>query len=288
MRVEVSTTHARSILTRASGYLKTVSSHSLQPYRGCSFGQSLCGVGCYVQHNAFLTKGAQWGTFLEAKLNAAELYRAQYCTERAWARRRNNRFSVFMSSATDPFVPHEQRFGITQRVLQAMLENPPDELILQTHTHLVTRYLSIYSELQERCDLRVHLSIESDRDRLPGLPPPASSVQRRFVAAARLKRAGVRVVITAAPLMPIINPSTFFARVAESADALVLDHFIGGDGSPTGARTRKTRLPAAMEEVAADATGLDYRDRMAAIAQAFLPGRVGIGIDGFAGRFLAL
>jgi len=65
-------TSIRQILTRTSGFLKTVSSHSLQPYRGCALGNSLCGVGCYVQHNAYLTLGQPWGSFVEARTNAAD------------------------------------------------------------------------------------------------------------------------------------------------------------------------------------------------------------------------
>jgi hypothetical protein len=48
------------------GYLRTVTSHSLQPYRGCTFGNSLCGVGCYVQHNRHLLAGRQWVGFLKS------------------------------------------------------------------------------------------------------------------------------------------------------------------------------------------------------------------------------
>jgi len=61
----------RSILTRTTGYLRTVTSHSLQPYRGCSYGNALCGVGCYVRHNGWVTRGEAWGSFLEARTNAA-------------------------------------------------------------------------------------------------------------------------------------------------------------------------------------------------------------------------
>ncbi len=288
MTAHVTTTRARNILTRTSGYLKGVASHSLQPYRGCSFGNALCGVGCYVQHNAFLTRGQAWGSFLEARVNAAELYTAQQAKERAWAYRKGLAFNVFMSSSTDPFVPHEQRFRVTERVLQAMLENPPEALILQTHTHLVTRYLPLYRVLRARTALRVHISIESDRDRLPGLPAPASPVRRRLEAAKRLKEAGIPVLITVSPLLPIADPERFFAEIAASADAVILDHFIGGDGTRDGARTLRTRLPAAMAEVSAESTSLTYRDRMAGIACRHLPGRVGVGGAGFAGRFLKM
>ena len=276
----------RSILTRSSGYLKTVCSHSLQPYRGCSFGNSLCGVGCYVRHNPFVTRGAEWGSFLEVRENAATAYLSQSDRERRWARASRGQFGVFMSSATDPFVPHEQRHGITRSVLRAMLENPPDELIIQTHSHLATRYLDIFPELSHRCSLRVHISIESDRDRLPGLPPPASPVARRFEAAALLREAGIHVVITVAPLLPIAGPDAFFQRVSDCADAVVVDHFIGGDGTADGARTRRTLLPEAMAKVDPACLDISYRDRMVAKAMEWMPGRVGVGIDGFAGRLL--
>jgi hypothetical protein len=41
-----------------------------------------------------------------------------------------------------------------------------------------------------------------------------------------------------------------------------------------------------MRQLEPDSTELAYRDRMAAIAERCLPGRVGINIDGFAGRYL--
>src|SRR5438128_2498122 len=244
------------VLTRTSGFLRTVSSHSLQPYRGCTFGGTLCGVGCYVQHNRWVTRGAPWGGFLEVRTNAADAYREQYDGERAWARRTGDSFTIFLSSSTEPFLPQEDRFGVTRHVLEAMCERAPDGLIIQTHTDRVTRYLDLYPPLAAATRLRFHISIESDRDRLPGLPPPASAVARRF-----------------------------FERVAEVADAVVVDHFIEGDGTPGGSRTLATPLPGAMARVEPLSLGLDYRDRMVAVAEEVMPGRVGVSIDGFAGRF---
>jgi DNA repair photolyase len=286
MRVEVDPVRPSSILTRATGYLRSVASHSLQPYHGCTFGRSLCGVGCYVQHSPFIAGGRKWGSFLGVKLNAPERYREQYEGEMRWARRERGSFSIFMSSATDPFLPHETRYGVTRSVLEEMRTRPPDELILQTHSHRVTRYLPLYLELSKRCRLRVHLSIEGDRDRIPGLPPPASSVSNRLEAARRLKAAGLRTVVTVSPLLPIAEPAAFFRTVAARADAVVIDHFIEGDGSKLGERTLKTPLPQAMERLASGTTRLDYRDEIVEVARAIMPGRVGVGIDGFAGRFL--
>jgi hypothetical protein len=169
-----------------------------------------------------------------------------------------------------------------------MRDRPPDGLIVQTHSPRVVDAVDVLAALTSLCDLRVHVSIETDRDRLPGLPPPASPVARRFEAARVLRAAGLRVVITVSPLLPIADPERFFAEVAASADAVVLDHFLGGDGSPnaSGARTLRTGLPAAMAAVDPESVTIDYRDRMVAVARRFLPGRVGVGSDGFGGRFL--
>ncbi len=275
----------RNILTRTTGYLDGVTSHSLQPYRGCSYGRSLCGVACYVQHHGLLTRGASWGHFLEARSNAAESYRESAARERRWARRARGEFSIFLSSATDPFVPQERKQGVTRGVLDAMCEEPPDALVVQTHAPDVARELVRLRALAERCRLRVHVSIESDRDRLAGQPPPVSSVARRLEALRRLREAGIFSVVTVAPLLPIEEPPAFFGRISKSADAVVIDHVIEGDGTPDGARTLRTALPAAMERVHPGSTLLAYRDEMVAAARAVMPGRVGVGRDGFAGRY---
>ena len=238
-----------------------------------------------MQHNQHLLRGRAWGSFLEVRTNAAESYLENCERERRWARKQGQEFSIFCSSATDPFVPQELRFEVTQGVLRAMLSEPPDQLVLQTHTHLVLAAFPMVSELAAKCDLRVHVSIETDRDRIEGLPPHASPIESRFAACATLRAAGIRTVVTVSPLLPIADPDKFFSRIAEVADAVVLDHFIGGDGTDDGARTHRTPLPAAIGALAPDGLSLEYRDRMAEIARRHLPGRVGINIDGFAGRY---
>ncbi|MFO0909571.1 MAG: hypothetical protein U0794_14650 [Isosphaeraceae bacterium] len=173
-------------------------------------------------------------------------------------------------------------------MLEAMTAHPPDGLIVQTHSPRVVDATDDLVTLHALTKLRVHISIETDRPGLPGLPAPASPVERRFEAAIALKRAGLRVVITVAPLLPIADPDRFFARIAEAADAVVLDHYLGGDGSPggQGSRTLRTALPGAMAAVDPTSTSLEYRDRMFEVAQRHLPGRVGVGCDGFAGRYV--
>jgi DNA repair photolyase len=283
--VDVTLTEIKNVLTRSTGFLKTVTSHSLQPYRGCSYGNSLCGVGCYVQHSQWVTKGRAWGGFLEVRQNAAESYLANVDAERRWANKDGGRFSIFMSSATDPFVPQETKYGVSRSILGAMETAPPDQLILQTHSHLVGEHEDAILALRDKCEVRVHISIETDMDSIPGLPPHASTVTRRFEAAEALSASGLFVVITVSPLLPIEDPDGFFGRIAGSASAVVVDHFIDGDGSKDGQRTNRTPLPDAIRSINPEATTLAYRDHIVEIAERHLPGKVGVNVDGFAGRY---
>ncbi len=274
-----------SILTRTSGYLAEVTSHSLQPYRGCGLGKSLCGVGCYVQHNRLLIGNETWGEFVQPKLNATDLYRKQFKTEQSYARRKLGQFSVFMSSSTEPFQPAEQKYRITRSILQEMLINPPDKLILQTHSHLVADEIDLLCQLKSRCDLRVHISIESDHDTLPGLPKPGSTVQKRLAAGRALKDKAVHTVVTIAPLLPIQNPHNFLKNLSDCFDAVVIDHYIEGDGSSDGSRTRRTKLPVIMSQVNPLSVSLEYRDQIVEIARRYFA-KVGVGSRGFAGHHL--
>ena len=86
------------------------------------------------------------------------------------------------------------------------------------------------------------------------------------------------------PLYPLLDPDHFFSRLAESgASAVVIDHFIQGDGTQDGSRTRRTRLPLAIKSVDDQALELAYRAKIASIAMNYLP--VGISSSGFAGVY---
>lgn len=290
--MDIIETTIKKVLTRAeSGFLLNaagsgpVCSHSLQPYQGCAFGNALCGVGCYVRANFYVTKGRPWGSFLEVRTNAAQSYRDCYQAEKRWAQKTRGIMSVFCSSSTDPFLPQEDRYGVTKSILEAMLELPPDRLILQTHTHRVTKYREIYLLLKHKCELRFHVSIETDRPSMPGLPPHASPVKERLEACRELRRLGHKVVVMVAPLLPIDDPDTFFRTIADVADAVVIDHFIVGDGTPDGHNTKRTGLPASMSQVDPASIQLTYRDKIVEIARRHMPGRVGVSMDGFAGYY---
>ena len=130
----------------------------------------------------------------------------------------------------------------------------------------------------------MHVSLEGDTERLPGLPPPPATIAGRIDLLRQLSGAGIFTVACLSPLYPMNDPATFFERLAGAGvDAVVIDHFIEGDGTVEGTRTLKTDLPRSMAAVDAASISLEYRDRIAAIARDFLP--VGISASGFAGHY---
>ena len=104
--------------------------------------------------------------------------------------------------------------------------------------------------------------------------------------AKKLREAGLYVMAAVSPLLPIDDPDGFFKELSGVVDSVVIDHYVGGDGSAGGHRTARTRLPAAMAEVNSFSVDLAYRDQMVKVAQVYFPSRVGVGYDGFARRFL--
>ena len=274
----------KSILTRTTGYLKNISSHSLNPYSGCGFGNSSCGKGCYARFNFWINKGRQWGTFVDIKENAADLYSQTASREKAWTKKQSQPFSIFMSSSTDPWQPAEKKYRITREVLQAMTVIPPDELILQTHSSTILEDIDLIKKVSRNCKLRVHMSIEGDREMLPGLPLPPSSVTDRINTLQQLSSHAIFTVGCLSPLYPLDDADRFFTSIKSAgASAIIVDHFILGDGTPDGSRTKKTPLPSLMQKVLPESIHLSYRDKVVNIARKYLP--VGVSATGFAGNY---
>ena len=88
-----------------------------------------------------------------------------------------------------------------------MLKKAPDVLILQTHSSMIMEDLELIVALSKQCTLRGHLTIEGDKDSLPGLPPPPCSVEKRISIAKELVSMGITVVICMSPLYPLFDPS---------------------------------------------------------------------------------
>ncbi len=231
----------KSILTPTSGYLAPGFTHTINAYQGCSFAGALCGTFCYAQHNHWITHGREWGLY-GAKADVRSAYRRDHDRIKRPARGEPGRLVIYMSSSTDPYLPQESRLGLTRALLEEMLERPPDALVIQTHHIQIERDVDLIVALSLKCRVWASITVETDQERLPGFPPHACSPRRRLETLGRLRASGILTQAAVSPLLPLADVEGFGRRLDAACDRVILDHFLIGDGSPGGARTRRTSL----------------------------------------------
>ncbi len=238
MPIEIKEIISKKILSEAKGYLGIGFTHSLNPYSGCAFACKYC----YVREMPIQTfKEVPWGEWVDIKTNAAENYRNEIIN----LRRKNKPVNLFMSSATDPYQPLERKAAITRRVLEEMLENPPDLLQIQTRSPLITRDLDLLVKLKEKCDVLVSMTIETDREDMKRLfSPYAPGISLRLKALRAAHDAGMS---TQAALSPVLPFTPDFPKALEGiVDRIWIDTLNIGDGS-MGKRSEKLGMPRLFE-----------------------------------------
>jgi DNA repair photolyase len=272
----------RTILNPTSGFLAEAYTHTINLYRGCALGNSLCGTFCYAQHNRYHTLGREWGSFLDVKAGFVEAYGRDYDRLKRPRCGEPQALRIYMSSVTDPYPPQERRARRTRGLLEAMVARSPDVLVIQSHTPLVVEDLGLLVELNSRCALQVNITVETDGD-LPGFRRHAYPPRARIAALSTLRAAGVRSVGVVSPLLPLGDPYRFARELETACEYVILDHYLLGDGSPGAFRTNRTDLPRILQAGGWERwKTLDaFEDVVSIFRQAFGAERVGISRSGF-------
>jgi DNA repair photolyase len=272
-------------LNRTTGFLREGFTHTINLYRGCPLANSLCGAFCYAQWNWYHTEGRSWGTFLDIKTGICDAYRRDYDRIKGPKVGPPRSLRIYMSSVTEPYPPQERSARRTRALLGEMLERPPDLLVIQSHTPLVVDDLSLLQALSGRCRLRVNVTVETDKEDLPaGFPRHMYSPTARIEALEAVRRAGVTSVGVVSPILPLDHPRAFAWALEQACDKVILDHYLIGDGSPGGLRTRRSRFPEMLVAAGYENwTRLDVlREVEEIFREAFVdPRRIGISCAGF-------
>jgi len=285
--MKVTRVTCRTIVNPTGGFLGGFT-HSINPYHGCSLGGTLCGMPDYAP-GIIGTWGEkrEWGRYLDVKVNAPEVYDRDHDRIRGSDR---SALRIYMSSVTDPYVPQERTHRVTAGILERMRERPPDLLAIQTHTPNILQDIDLISDLSARFPISAQISIETDREDMgPLFRRHAYPVRDRLDALRRLRERGIETVGVVSPLWPIDDVRGFASRLDEVCCYVVVDHWLVGDGSKGGARTRRrvvskdTTFPELLERAGfGDWTGLDALDRVVAVFRQILgEGRVGVSREGF-------
>ena len=223
-------------LTPASGYLKGYS-HTLNPYVGCVFGCHYC----YVQKlPVALFHGGEWGEWVDIKKSSKEAFHKELVKAK-----KKGPVTIFMASSTDPYQPIEHKQNITRSLLEVMAEEPPDFLLVQTRSPLVTRDIDLLKKLGNR--VRISMTVETDLEEVrKALTPAAPPISRRLKAIDELVNAGLEVQVAISPVLPFSKD--FPKRLSEKVKRLVIDDFFMGDGSG-GKRSKQLGMDRELEEM---------------------------------------
>lgn len=149
-----------------------------------------CGHKCSYCYARFISrwKGyGDWGSWVEAKVNAPELVKNKYVP--GW---------VFMSSVSDAYQPIEKELRLTRKVLENMDKNI--KLSILTKSDLVLRDIDIFKQFKE---IEIGLTINSFKDKEKELFEPNSpGFDQRLKVLKTLKENRIKTFAFISPIIP--------------------------------------------------------------------------------------
>ena len=224
-------TEAKTILTKTSGFIAAAGfTHSLTPARNCTYGCTYCYVPTLHVYGGLKKEDwRRWGQFTTIKSNAAQRLRREVRPEQV----------IYCSPLVDPYQPSEEAAPIMPGILEALIAQPPAVFVIQTRGPLVLRDLKQLIELNRRTILRVSFSLTTDLEEVRRLyEPHCEPLSERLAAIRSLRKAGVAVYATLAPLLPC-DPERLATMALEATDRDVIgDPLHVRSVKPHGATTR--------------------------------------------------
>ena len=197
---------------------------SLNPYVGCEFGCTYCYARYthrYVVERAHDAgrisdreftdyRGAHgWEAFEQRIFVKQQIVDALETDLRRYFRRSpasGQSDAIVIGTATDPYQPAERRFRITRAVLERLARCEGLSIGVITKSPLVARDIDVFTEIQRRNDLEVHVSLMTlDAALIRRLEARSPMPAVRLRALARLTGAGLNAGLIVAPVLPGIT-----------------------------------------------------------------------------------
>lgn len=194
----------KNIMTKSS---LPVGGYSVNPYVGCTHGCRYC-YASFMKR--FTGHTEPWGTFLDVKhwpeIKNPRKYRGQ---------------RVVIGSVTDGYLPQEEQFRNTRKLLE-QLRGSEAEILICTKSDLVVRDLDLLKQLGK---VTVSWSINTLDEAFHLDMDKAVSIERRLAAMKTVYEAGIRTVCFISPVFPGITDFTaIFHRVQDQCDLVWLEN----------------------------------------------------------------
>lgn len=194
----------KTIMTKSS---LPVGGYSVNPYVGCTHGCKYC-YASFMKR--FTGHTEPWGTFLDVKhwpeIRDPQKYRGQ---------------RVVIGSVTDGYLPQEEQFGNTRRLLE-QLRGSGSEILICTKSDLVIRDIDLLKEMGK---VTVSWSINTLDEAFRADMDKAVSIERRLAAMKQVYDAGIRTVCFISPVFPgITDFEAIFQRAKDQCDLVWLEN----------------------------------------------------------------
>jgi DNA repair photolyase len=204
---------------------------TINPYRGCEFG---C-LYCYARytHEYMELDGGEFERKIFVKKDAAPLlaydvnHKYSYASESSGGEKPEH---IAIGTATDPYQPAEREYGVTRACLEELSKREGLSISVITKSNQIVRDIDIFKKIAERSELSLNITITTLRARLARLlEPRAPRPDLRIAAVKQLSEAGLRVGVSASPLIPgITDREGEMEAVAEAAHEAGAQWFFSG------------------------------------------------------------
>jgi len=175
---------------QAKGILSAKNGMNL--YRGCTHGCIYCDSRseCYQIKHMFED--------IEIKENAIELLESTL-------RRKRNKCMIGTGSMTDPYMPLEEKIGMTRKALETVYRYGFGFTVI-TKSPLVLRDLELLQAINRKAKCVVQMTLTTYNDSLCKiLEPNVAVTSERFTVLKKLRDAGIPTVVWLTPILPFIN-----------------------------------------------------------------------------------
>lgn len=164
-----------------------VSDYVINPYVGCPHGCKYCYASFMKRFTGHLEP---WGEFIDIKL----------CDKPINIKKLKGK-NVFLSSVTDCYNSFEEKYRLTRKILEQLIE-AECELCITTKSSLILRDIDLLKQFK---NLTVAMSVNTLDEKFKNHMDNASSIKERLNTLKELHKYGIYTILFMSPIFPGIT-----------------------------------------------------------------------------------